>query len=183
MENTLKEKYRENLKLAWESPRMVDFCLSRAEEIVETEDGWLIEVEKQYLKKDFCFGYGMYLNYTDEELEIAENNADYARTNVNHFIKENTKYYDEWINELEKNDCFISTNGKYYSQKENCKLQNYRCYDSNTPDENYKKLSDNDKQKLIDAFKAGKEKMIKRLNTYLKKFGLSKLNVWTYLVD
>ena len=28
-----------------------------------------------------------------------------------------------------------------------------------------------------------KKAFIKRLNTYLKKYGLSKLHTWTYLVD
>lgn len=179
----LKELYRENLKLAWNDPHMVDFCSKQADQVVETEDGYLLEVERQNIETHFCFGYG-YCGISDDESENrAFDNCDYARTNEKYFIKENLKYFDKNIKDLEENDCYVSLNGKYYSQSKDCKLQNYRCYGHNTPDNDYKKLSDTDKQNLIDAFKAGRENMIKRLNTYLKKYGLTKLDCWTYLRD
>lgn len=36
---------------------------------------------------------------------------------------------------------------------------------------------------LIKGYEVVKEQFIKRLNTYLKRYGLTKLNVWTYLSD
>ena len=188
----LKELYKENLKLAWDDPKMVEFCSKQAEQVVETEDGWLIEVERQNIKKHFCFGYGMYLNSTPEEEEFADRQAENARTSTKHFIDENLEEYNRRIKNLKEHDAYVSLTGHYYSQKPGCKLQHYTCdygchygsWNENLEDTTkWKKLSENDKNELIAAFERAKESLLKRLNTYLKKYGLSKLSVWTYLVD
>ena len=36
---------------------------------------------------------------------------------------------------------------------------------------------------IIEVYKQQIENFKKRLNTYLKRYGLSKLTTWTYLVD
>lgn len=188
----LKELYKENLKLVWDDPKMVEFCSKNAEQVVETEDGWLIEVERQNIKKHFCFGYG-YCGISDEEDEDrASNMAHHARTDVDYFIKENLEEYNRRIKNLKEHDAYVSLTGHYYSQKPGCKLQHYTCdygchygsWNENLNDTTkWKKLSENDKNELISAFERAKESLLKRLNTYLKKYGLSKLSVWTYLVD
>lgn len=188
IQKQLHEEYREQLKLAWSDPGMVDYCTKHADQVVKTEDGYLLEVKRQSIKKNFCFGYGMYLQSTEEEEKFADDEAHQARTNINYFIKENLKYFNSWIDAIKKYGAYRSANGRYYSQEPSCRLQ---CYTTGrgawgrTPedDPNYVKLSETDTQKLLQAFEDGKEAMKKRLATYLKKYGLSKLNVWTYLRD
>ena len=191
-QKVLKELYKENLKLVWDDPKMVDYCSKQAEQVVETEDGWLIEIERKNIKTRFCFGYGFCGVSTEDEEDGASNMAHHARTQVDYFIEENLKEYNERIKNLKEHDAYVSLTGKYYSQKPGCKLQHYMCdyhfgygtWNENLKDTNkWKKLSENDKNELIAAFERAKESLIKRLQTYLKKFGLSKLNVWTYLRD
>ena len=188
-QNELKELYKEHLELAWADSKMVDYCSKKAEIVIETEDGYLLEIEKQSIKKNFCFGYGMYLNSTPEEEEMADNNAEYARTNADYFVRENLKWYDTWIKELKENGAYVSKIGHYTGQDKNCKLQFFTSGKGSwgrTPaddPETYKKLSAEDTNNLLNAFNTARENMIKRLNTYLKKYGLSKLNIWTYLRD
>jgi len=191
-QKTLKELYRENLKLAWDDPGMVDYCSKKAEQVVETEDGWLIEVERQEIKKHFCFGYG-YCGVSDEEdINRASNMAHHAKTSTDYFIDKNLEEYNRRIENLKNHDAYVSLTGHYYSQKPGCKLQHYSCdfglgygtWNENLKDTNkWKKLSENDKNELIAAFERAKESLIKRLNTYLKKYGLSKVRSWTYLSD
>ena len=38
-------------------------------------------------------------------------------------------------------------------------------------------------KEILEVYKKQKENFTKRLNTYLKKYGLSKLHTWTYLID
>ena len=45
------------------------------------------------------------------------------------------------------------------------------------------KLSEKDAADLRQAYEEERGRHIKRLETYLKKYGLTKLHVWTYLVD
>ena len=44
-------------------------------------------------------------------------------------------------------------------------------------------IGEADIQAIIDGLEVVKKQFEKRLNTYLKRYGLSKLNVWTYLRD
>lgn len=56
------------------------------------------------------------------------------------------------------------------------------CYLNNQ----YEKLVEvnkEDRQNLIEKTKEEKAKFVKRLNAYLKRFGLSKVHSWTYIID
>lgn len=188
LQKQLHEEYREQLRLAWSDEHMVDYCTKKAEIVVKTSDGYLLEVERQNIKKRFCFGHGYCGVTTQEEMDDASKMAKHARTNQDYFIKENLEWYDSWIKEIEENGAYISIKGKYYSQTEDCLLRGFQSGRSswynrieNNPD--YRKMPNEDTQQLLDAFKEARESMKKRLNTYLKKYGLSKLHVWTYLVD
>ena len=44
-------------------------------------------------------------------------------------------------------------------------------------------LTKKDIEELKKIVQSEKEKFTKRLNTYLKRYGLSKINSWSYLVD
>jgi hypothetical protein len=46
-----------------------------------------------------------------------------------------------------------------------------------------KQLDNEDIELIIAGLEEVKKSFIKRLNAYLKKYGLSKINAWTYLVD
>ena len=46
-----------------------------------------------------------------------------------------------------------------------------------------KQLDNDDIALIVAGLEEVKKSFIKRLNTYLKKYGLSKINAWTYLVD
>ena len=36
---------------------MVDYCAKKIDQLVPLDNGMFIEIEKQSIKKDFCFGY------------------------------------------------------------------------------------------------------------------------------
>ena len=46
-----------------------------------------------------------------------------------------------------------------------------------------RKATTEELEKILVFYEKAKARLIKRLNTYLKKYGLEKLHVWTYLVD
>ena len=49
--------------------------------------------------------------------------------------------------------------------------------------EKYHEISDADRKLIIAMYEQEKEKMSERLDAYLKRYGLSKLHVWTYWMD
>ena len=54
-------------------------------------------IDKLYIKKSFCFGYGMYLQSTEEESNRANDMAVKAQTDITYFINENLQEINEKI--------------------------------------------------------------------------------------
>lgn len=193
----LKEKYMQIICAeVWKDAGMQEYARKECGYIVELSNRNIICIEKPRIKKDFCFGMGMYGTYTDDDFNRAENCAENARTNENYFISENLKEITEKINALSeclagKLECYTYTH--YIGQPENSLLKGYTItrtasnpeYEpgkwSNMAD--VQKIGIDDIQKIIDGLEVVKERFEKRLHTYLKKYGLSKLNVWTYCRD
>ncbi len=165
--------------------------------IVELSNGDIISIEKPYIKTDFAFGYGINLVSTIEEHEEASNMASYAETSCEYFKEENMKDLKDEIENLKqclsKNYCECYTSIQYYSEPDTCKLVSYStCYDYQNPENEpwmwsdcrrLKKLNKDDIQHIIDGLEIVLKNFEKRLDTYLKKYGLSKIRTWTYLVD
>ena len=164
---------------------------------------------KPDIKKSFCFGYGMYLQSTDEEHDTACANAKTARTDVTYFINENLSGINKSIAKIkyfllddyeEKKKYFKEMYDKgvlpYYTQmqepyitkpyraKEVIEINYFKDDDEDINREwVLRKATKEELEKALVFYEKGKARFIKRLNTYLKKYGLSKIKAWTYLVD
>ena len=155
--------------------------------IVEFSDGKMVVLEKPILKKDFCFGMGMCGNYTQNELSDAENVAEIARRNTTYFIEENMKQINIKMDELNE---VLSNNLECYIFKISVDLMNYSVVEiGNNPIQApyiwkglscVQKLSNDDILLLLAGFEEVKKLFSKGLNTYLKRYGLNKINVWTF---
>lgn len=194
----LKDLYMEIIKAeVWpKSPKMQEFARKQVGYIIELSNGKIICVDKPSIKKDFCFGYGMYLRSTDEEEDIAFSMAQKAKTDPSYFLEQNLQNFNLRIEQLRsvvdwKKEVYIFAN--YCGQPADSSLVSYTITDifegpKLRPEcwkryEGLQKLGDEDIQRIINGLEEAKKAFEKRLNTYLKKYGLSKLNVWTYLVD
>lgn len=175
------------------SEKMQEYARKSTQYIVELKNGNIIALDKPRIETSFCFGYGMYLQSTQEDEERASNMEHYARTNEQYFIDENLKGLNEQIEALRNESLKCYTFTSYYGQPENSKLKTYsvvRLADSYewTPGRyaDYKDLAEldtEDRERIAAGLEKVKEDFTKRLNTYLKKYGLTKLKTWTYLVD
>lgn len=155
--------------------------------IVEFSNGNIVVLEKPILKKDFCFGMGMCGNYTQNELSDAENAAEIARKNTDYFIEENMKQIDLKMDALNE---ALNNNLECYIFKISGDLMNYSVVEiGNNPIyvpyrwkglSCVQKLSNDDILLLLAGFEEVKKLFSKRLNTYLKRYGLNKINVWTF---
>lgn len=188
----LKEIYTECLKDVWDNDnKMIEHCLKTTSYIVELSDGNIIALEKPSIKKDFCFGHGYCGVSTEEDTNRANNMVDVAKTNIEYFMDENLKQVQEHIDYIEKSEDklfeTIYIRPKYYSQSKDNKLKELYFYNpyypSNTCLEECDEITKEDIKKVIEGYKIVKEKFTKRLNTYLKRYGLTKVNAWTYLMD
>jgi len=152
------------------------------------ENGFVYEFEKKSIKKHFCFGAGMYASCTDEEQKDASDAVTRAENDKNYFIEENFKENFEFIEKLLGGD---GQDWAIYAAPAHSFKPSNRCYLISEKtilyrDEDlakYYKLTDADIKNLKSVLAEEKEKLTKRLNTYLKKYGLSKIEVWSYIRD
>lgn len=199
MEKTQKElkaAYREELAKVWDE-KMVNFCARKAAFIIEYNGG-LFEIEKPEIKKSFCFGAGYNGMTSAEDWDRANTMVDVASSDKNYFINENLKEINHWIETLTKikeelghnwaknnfPQFMIETGAHYYKQPADCKLR----YFSVTNTLRDKRQGDlcNDVDfitDLIAGYKEVKKQFEKRLMAYLKRYGLSKIDTWSYVVD
>lgn len=169
---------------------------------VRLSDGNIVCAEREELKTDFCFGYGFCGVSTQEDSDAAHDRMHTADTDPNFFIDENLKDLREIVSKLKTGKDEQGRLAKVYLQGKWIYESNQRsiCFSPYTLEElkdgcgnvfmvrNARKgkiteVNEQDKQLLIKLYETALEKRTKRVNTYLKRYGLTKLHTWTYLSD
>ena len=192
----LKQRYAEILaKDVWHNDQeMVDYCVKKAGYIVELENGDIVALEKPSIEKNFCFGYSD-SRYDTEDFDRANRMAEHARNSKEYFLEQNLKEINKTIEQLEGND--TPDMSSYYTprpvfricipysgQPGESKLKaihKYAWHDEAS--QKYPELQGEDRKRVTEGYKTLKADFEKRLNTYLKRYGLSKVNTWSYWRD
>ena len=186
----LKQRYAEILAAdVWHNDqKMVDYCVKEAGYIVELVNGDIVAISKPRIEKNFCFGYSD-SRYDTEDYDRANAMAEHASKSQEYFIEENLKGIDEMIALLEGKDSgrwVFKVCIPYSRQPMDSKLKGihqYNRWDESEYGKNFPELAGEDLQRVIDGFKAVRADFVKRLNTYLKRYGLSKVHSWSYWQD
>lgn len=196
LQNTLKDELRTEYTKVWNGrQKMIDWCVNKTDVVVKIRDKYLFTVDKPSIETDFCFGHGMYGISTDEEERGAFRMAEYARTNEAYFIEENMKQITGRINALNDSRYIALIRGHYITKSNIVDIEYFRDYYGTEGQLNgviaqyHEKgdiaflMEDSDKAIIMQAYEEAKQHFEKRLKTYLKRYGLSKVHSWTYLVD
>ena len=167
--------------------KMVDYCVNKTAYIVELQNGDIIPIEKPRIEKDFCFGYSD-SRYDTEDYDRASDMANHASTSENYFITKNLKDIDNTIAELEgeKLNYFqYYIRISYTGQPDNSKLKalHQLHFDKEIEGKDYNKLEGENLKRVIEGYKIVKTDFEKRLKTYLKRYGMSKVKAWSYWRD
>lgn len=194
----LKDLYMQIIKTeVWKTEDMREFARKRCGNLVELSNGKIICFEKPSIKTRFCFGYGYNGRSTDEEENAASDLSQDAKESIDRFISSNLEEIDRKISRLEEalksiqRQVWIMV--EYYGQPDNSRLVGYTvvnvCDSPECSPEDYhnskglQKLGEEDIQIILGGLEEQKRLFLKRLNTYLKRYGLSKIDTWTYLRD
>jgi hypothetical protein len=189
IDNVFIEIQHEYAKI-WEDKKdMQDYCNGRVNNGLILENGSIVIFEKPRIKKDFCFSTDINGMYSEEKTNQAVEMAHHARTNQQYFVDKNMKAnfgdYDQLF-EYNANGVDVYTTPHYRTESRLVSLtcENYRHseYELIKIRQGYK-LTTKDIEALKKMVEQEKEKFLKRLNTYLKKYGLSKVHSWTYCSD
>ena len=196
---------REYAKVWGKDERMTNYCVNKAAAVIELPGGEITVIDKQHIETRFCFGESGY-DYDD-----AASAAQHARTSEDYFKRENMGHFDNMIHDLEQcmNDdgykrLVIYTGGAYCGQTEDCRLRNFgfarltdiidacggSCYLSELPGRELRvcgqacRVATREELTIIlDAYKAARQAHEKKVDAYLKRYGLSKVHAWTYWRD
>ena len=180
----MNSKFESEMINVWgNNSNMIDFCTKKVDEIVELENGFIYVIEKPSIETSFCFGHGQFGISTDEEEQFASEKARQAKQ-FDAFKESNLKSaFGRYDRDLKYGKYFIFQydKGQFIVTiiRSNDSLVD-RFIESNKV---VGELTENDKKAISEAFERSKKRFEKRLNTYWKRYGASKLKVWTYLVD
>ena len=182
-EKELKQRYIDIvMEESWKNDSsMRKYYEKKIDRVVETEKGYLIAINKENIEKDFCFGYRL-SSHDTEEYDKAQDAAYTASQSTEYFIEKNLSKFDSIFESL--NELDVYTRVQYNNAPNNSiirSLEYCRYYDR--IGEDWEKISDSDRQNIIAAYTESKKDFEKRLQSYLKRYGMSKVNTWTYWMD
>jgi len=180
MDASLKVLVENEINRVWTSS--AEYIKSKLTNAYITTDGRIVIFEKPTIKTTFCFGYGQNGISTNEDEDRAHNNCQ-ASKEKDVFFANNI---EENFGNLEKimADPVIFRNATYHEPNGNLwKVEERHKYTWGWEDRKYIELPEKDKDGIRAKLEEEKAKFIKRLETYWKRYGNTKLHTWTYLVD
>lgn len=197
MTQEIKEAYRKIIERNWKGSRdMIDYCMSTAQEVVPVGSGFFV-IKKPRIETSFCFGHGYCGRSTQEDEQWAYDMEHKAATDGSYFFNENMKTLKEKIKFFSKFEPYETILYKVHNnsevslcktkspiQTENGKWQAVNdkdCFNRRLEYDGI--LPENERIEVLEAYKRVAASFEKRLKTYLKKYGTSKLRTWTYLRD
>ena len=151
-------------------------CKKRYIGAVKLSNGGFLLLEKNSIENRFCFQdegpeYEFYKSLVKDETKMKE-----------YFIAENIDGIEREIKKIEENDIIIVC---HYNDRAICdvlveyeyeRFYGYREAGKYIPTEE-------DKKNIINGLIYQRDQFKKRLETYLKKYGTSKIRTWTYWAD
>ena len=178
-----KEKVNESLmaeikadyRAQWpKSDEMYDWCIKQVNGAVKLSSGHIVVFRKRDIETHFCYGFGQNGVTTEREMREAAESAE----NIKHkeaFIRANLEGFPDYAEESE-----------YYELKEANGSRIVGIVDGRHcqyAGGHFRRLTAEDIRLVRAEAEVQKQGFVKRLETYWKRYGASKLRTWTYLVD
>ena len=177
-EKALRDEYMA-LVMAGENETWRKYYEGKIGTIVKLTDGRLVEIEKPRIETRFCFGESGY------DAEEAARKAEIAITREDYFLSANLKALREEIAFLSRKPSAQTFQGRAIVT--DTRKAGIASYSTDRlwyhRDEVHEEISEEDRERLLEGYKRVYVAFEKRLKTYLKRYGLSKVQSWTYWRD
>ena len=191
-QNKLKTRYEAGLHDVWgKDSNMIDWSMKQITYLVPICGGkYIVELTKPAIETEFWFGESDCGQGPSPEENTR--NMNFVRLTIeDYFMNRNLRGIDENINRLNE---IIAGNSNYkvkhyihyWSSPEDTPIHGF-CfehpwYGSSVSGESWD-LDIEDVKMLLEAYKLQRERFVKRLEAYLKRFGSSKLHISSYWID
>ena len=196
MNAQLKQRYLAEIAKAWgDDEKMMKFFASKVSVIAELPSGGLIAFDKPSIQTEFCFGYST--PPIGDDYDSATRMAQHARVNEDYFLEKNLSSLQSTLDYLnDEPEMFLLWRTSYYRQKEPLNIFDVVHYlnyfalqkaKTNGYDTmggcNVIVPTDEDLEVIKASYQEQYDKFKTRLETYLKRNGMSKIRTWTYWRD
>lgn len=179
----LKQEYLDLLsREVWPNdPHMIDYCRKKIICVVRLESGGLVEIEKPRIETNFCFGYSD-SSYNTDDYDRANRMAEHAASSEEYFIQKNMDKILDAINWLKKSN--IYSRNRYCGTESNSRIRALEQQRVGEPlPDGTQLITEKDRAAMIEAWEMVGQDFRKRLGTYLKRYGMSKVHSWSYWRD
>ena len=178
----LKEAYAEMYANMWDKKgttawtNSYKYMISSTCVVVKLSDGTFIGIDKPHIETHFCYSY----DEIGDPDSIAEACYHASRgPGETEFMRDNLSHFNSMIEALKDEDEILYVAVSNRNEKFGAASFWDNHLRGNAP-ENYKAVNAQDRQLVLQAYVKAKEMFVKRLNIYLKKYGLSKIRSWSY---
>lgn len=198
--------YESAIRTYYTKPETAAFYLNNSRHhTVLLPSGIVFTISKPEIEKDFCFGYSSCGQGPEHSEAIKA--ADKARESEEYFLRENMRYFTDTIAELDARNEFFPIEFRIYLPVfQVTKMQNIMTFHVMPPHEinrlgltwynhagerqhsdwsntDYYIPTDEEIAIIRACYEEAGRQHEKRVRAYLKRYGLSKLHVWTYWLD
>lgn len=189
-DEVLWEEYKQRvLKAEKGNKEWLDYWLKKTSALMMTDCGIILTFEKKKIKVDFCWSdegadYDEYKRLRSSEQSMRE-----------YFLAENLREYDNKIKELSTlKDKHGNTLVPVMYERDaynycwgvadnSLRLLKEYDFEEEKKHRYVHRMTDNDVKNALAILKDERNKFEKRLNNYLKRYGVSKLHTWTYYAN
>ena len=189
MDKKVLDEYRAEVSKVWKTDQhMIDYCCKKASAVIKLEKGQLMEFEKPSIDTHFCFGYSDDMDGSDRKraVDMAIHASESEKYFKAHNLQDLKKTIERYEDKSEPTDPYLTHRYPDYDTNIvtvvwltswDVKDRAWQFRNDLVP------LSDADKKTILNAYKEELTKFEKRLDTYLKRYGMSKVRTWTYWRD
>lgn len=176
-----KQMLREQYEKVWGGDtRMVDYCVKRASGYIEI-GGIIVVYDKPHIETSFCFGEHGYDYDEVNELchELSSDEGYFKAKNMRHVLREIKALKDSC------NTAYVCYHWRHIDDESVSlgHVETWRGYDKPRNEGLARVMTEAEKEAYIAFLDEEAQKFGKRLDTYLKRYGMSKCHFWTYWAD
>ena len=167
----------------WDS-HMTDYEMKETELFIRVANGFFLPFEKPSMKTDFCFGYNT--DFSGHECSDAQRRRENFLKSASAFKTRNLEEIDGELEELKNEDNKVFIYCKYMNGGKIAAYQVCNMW-STSPrlcdNTEYWEASTEERKSIVASLTQIRASFEKRIDSYLKKYGTSKLRTWTYWID
>ena len=173
----------EMVKVWGDDLHMLEYCCKNGTPYILSGDEFFV-IDKPKIETYFCFGYQT--NYSGHEYEDAEKLRERCANSEKYFRHENTKQLEGIICRLKDTSKKAYKQIHYQRGEKQMSIKipyNRDAYERMNRANELTELTESERAAVVAAYETELSKLNKRLDSYLKRYGLSKLKTWTYWQD